>query len=170
MTTVWAVVIGVLSSVVASAVWLAVLRGLRPNIEISPVIAQDTSRPSSFHIKIINRSRRAVVDVSFDVAIIRLARTRGGTVDMRRTVRVAGPPPLIIPARKRGSTDNMYRLRVDADLRTALENDDRHSVRVRVFGRDSWSGVGSVAEQKYHDPGTEIAVGKYAKGPTFDVV
>ncbi|MFJ4099838.1 hypothetical protein [Amycolatopsis japonica] len=170
MTTFWTIVVGVLSSVVASAVWLVALRGLRPAIEISPLIAQDPERSNSYHVKIINRSRRALVDVSFDIAIIRIARTRGGTVDMRKTVRVAGPPPLIIPARKKDGTDNIYRLRVDADLRGTLEIDDRHSVRIRIFARDAWSGVGRVAERRYHDPGTEIAVGKYAKGSTFDVV
>lgn len=111
MTIVWAIVIGALSSVVASAVWLAVLRGLRPNLEISPVIVQDPTPPSCFRVKIINRSRRAVVDISFELAVLRPDGTRGGTVTMRKTLRLAGPPPLIIPGRRRASDDNMYRIR-----------------------------------------------------------
>jgi hypothetical protein len=170
MTTLWAIVIGVLSSVVASAIWLAALRGLRPNLEISPVIVQDPAAPSSFRIKIINKSRRAVVDVSFELAVMRPERARGGTVTMRKTVRLAGPPPLIIPGRRRGGDEGMYRIRVNADLRSILERDDRHSIRLRVFGRDEWSGVGAVAQREYHDPTAEIVTGRYAKGPTFDVV
>lgn len=170
MTTFWAIVLGVVSGFIASAVWLVTLRGLRPWIEISPVIVEDSTAPGCFRIKIVNRSRRAVVDMAFELVIMRPERTKGGTVNMRRIVRVAGPPPLILAGRKRGRDENTYRIRVDANLRGILEQDDRRFVRLRVFGRDVVSGLGRVAERQYHEPTAEIIAGKYVKGPTFDVI
>jgi hypothetical protein len=170
VTTFWAIVLGVLSSVIASAVWLVLLRGLRPKLELSPVIVEDPATSPCFRIKLINRSRRAVVDLGFELVVMRPERTKGGTINMRKIVPVAGPPPLILLARKRGRDEGTYRLRIDADLRGILEEDELRFVRIRVFGRDAVSGIGGVAEQQYHDPGAEIIRGKYVKGPTFDVV
>lgn len=169
-----AIVVGVLSSVVASFVWLFALRRVRPHIDISPVIVEDPpseGSPRCFRIKIINRSRRALVDLAFELAVMRPTRTRGGVVQMRKVVRVAGPPPLIIPGRRNdGGDHNVYRIRVNADIRGVLEQDEHRFIRLRVFGRDELSGIGRVAEREYHEPGAEITVGKYAKGQAFDVV
>jgi hypothetical protein len=170
VTNVWAIVIGVLSSVLASGVWLVVLRGLRPKIEISPVLVEDPGPQPCFRIKVINKSRRAVVDIAFELVIMRPERTKGGTVNMRKVVRVAGPPPLVLAGKGRGRDDNTYRIRVDADLRGILEQDESRFVRLRVFGRDSLSGLGRVADREYHEPAAEIITGKYVKGPTFEVI
>ncbi|MFG1820598.1 hypothetical protein ACGFIF_43045 [Kribbella sp. NPDC049174] len=170
MTNVWAIVIGVLSSLLASGVWLVALRALRPKIEISPVLVEDPGDQPCFRIKVVNRSRRAVVDIAFELVLMRPERTKGGTVKMRKVVRVAGPPPLVLAGSARAKDDNTYRIRVDADLRGLLEQDESRFVRLRVFGRDSLSGLGRVAEREYHEPAADIVTGKYVRGPTFDVI
>ncbi len=167
-----AVVVGVVSSVIASSVWLLGLRRLRPRIDISPWIVEDVrpdGEPACYRIKIINRSRRAVVDLAFELAVMRPERTQGGVVKMRRVVRVSGPPPLIISGRA-SDDSNTYRMRVDADLRGILSGDAHRFIRLRVFARDEWSGIGRVAEREYYEPSSDLIVGKYSKGQSFDVL
>ncbi|MGN9920255.1 hypothetical protein [Micromonospora palomenae] len=168
-----AIAVGVISSVIASSVWLFGLRRMRPVIDISPWIVEDdtaSGAPTCYRIKIINRSRRALVDVAFELAVMRPERTQGGVVKMRRVVPVSGPPPLIIPGRGRGDDANTYRIRVDADLRGILDGDAHRFIRLRVFARDEVTGIGRVVEREYYEPRSDLRAGKYSKGQSFEVV
>jgi hypothetical protein len=175
-TLVVAISTGVLSSVAASIVWLWGLRRMRPRIEISPVMTEEPSSRSphnvSYSIKLINRSRRAAVDLEFELTIIRPQRTRGGAVNTRRDVAVSGSAPMLLPPATRGDLEahNAYRLRTNFPIRWALETYPDSHVRLRVLAKDEVSGTGRVFEAKYHEPSTDMKVGKFARGETFDVV
>lgn len=159
--------IGVIGSLLASLAWLLTLRRLHPKLELSDFIAFDPAN-SSWHIKIINRSRRAVVDIQFEAVRIRLESARGGSVKMRSPLRI-GEPPMVIPGfRKRTSEhDNCYRIRIFDDPATDM-GDDRH-LRLRVFARDEVSGIGRVFERSYHYPPSDIKDGTFARGQDFRV-
>lgn len=176
--TVVSIVTGVLSSLVASLVWLIGLRRVRPDIEIGPALAEELHETAegpperSYVIKFLNRGRRSVVDLQFELVLIRPRRTQGGLVDMRNRLDVAGTPPLSIPSYSRGDKEshNAYRVRTYEDLRTLLEQEPNAFIRFRVFARDEWSAIGKVFEYRFHEPATDIRRGKFAKGQTFDIV
>lgn len=83
VSTVTAVLTGVVASFVASLFWLAAMRRVRPKIELSPVVAElpqtsDPDRKVRYQIKIINRSRRVATDLIFELVLLRPSREKGG--------------------------------------------------------------------------------------------
>jgi hypothetical protein len=171
-----AVVTGVLSSMAASVLWLWSLRRVRPMLDIGPVAAEESSTRISggfsYSFKLLNRSRRAVIDLKFELVVIRPKRTRGGLVDVRRNVEVLGTPPLSLAGFARGEAEahNAYRLRTNAPLRQILEDYPDAYLRLRVMARDEVSGTGRVFEAKFHEPSSDIKSGKFARGQSFDIV
>jgi hypothetical protein len=175
------IVTGVLSSLVASGVWLFGLRKIRPRIDVSPVIAQDFAQvpdatPTSA-IKIINRARRAAVEVQFELALINSARTKGGPVFVREPLVIDNPPPMVLPRSPRNRDSkaheesyNAFRLRTKCNARLLLEEHPNSYLRLRVFARDELSGIGRVFEASYHEPESDVEIGKFARGQTFEVV
>ncbi len=173
-TAVWT---GAVGSLVASLIWLLGLRRLKPRLDLSPVVAEETrdlrgNERITYSIKMINRRKRAAVDLQFELVMIRPRRTRGGFVDTRTLLRVYGRPPLILPRyeNKAGEHHNAYRLRTGAELRVLLQEDPNASIRLRVMARDEVSGIGKVFEAKYNEPASDIQRGKFARGQTFDIV
>lgn len=162
--------VGVLSSLAASLVWLMSLRLVRPVIELSPYIVESVREEPTFQIKIINRARRSAVSLFFELAVIRPKRTKGGIVKSRRMVPIAGPPPLILPGRTAADDDNCYRLLIKQPLRDLLEHGADSHLRLRVYAQHEVSGVGRVFERVYHDPQTELLRGRFSKGQSFEVV
>jgi hypothetical protein len=170
---VFAVVVGITSSIAASALWLVILGRFQPKIEISPEIAEDhdeSAAPGRFRIKIINRRRRPAADLRFELSVITPKRTRYGYIKVRKVVPLRNDPPLIIPGRaKHNDDDNAYRIRVSEDLRAALSADERVMIRFRVYARDAISGIGKVFERTYFDPDCDIRRGDFGKGQTFEI-
>lgn len=167
----YTVLLGLVASVGASLVWFVMLRRLHPTIEISPIIAEDLSFDEpTWHIKIINRSKRAAVDLRFEIVRTRQSSARNGAVRMRRSV-PCGPAPLVLPGRRRNDTDhsNCYRVRIYENPHELLPADQGRALRMRIYARDEVSGFGSVAERQYTYPPSDIKVGRFACGQTFDI-
>ncbi|GGK42158.1 hypothetical protein GCM10010124_38690 [Pilimelia terevasa] len=161
--------LGVASGLLTSVIWLVALRRVRPRLELSPHLVRDPAAKVT-RIKVVNRSRRAVVEVSYEMAVICQQRTRGGMANMRRVVTSRNPPPLYIPGRRRGSDNNTLRIMFPDDLSTRLENDDGIYIRFRIYGKDEVSGLGRAFQSTYHEPRADFRNGKWAVGQTFEVV
>ena len=169
--------VGVVAGVVASVVWLFGTRRVRPRVEIAPVIAQlpdeaRHGRSAAYQIKVINRARRGAVDLCFELVLLRPARTKGGTVQVRRTIPLLGSTPLVLPGtRGKGDQDhNAYRLSTAVDLRQLLDEFPDACLRLRVMARDEVTGTGRLAERSYHEPRSDLQVGRYARGQAFEIV
>lgn len=177
------IVVGVLSSLVASVMWFFALRRLTPRIEISPTLCEITPQETEsgsggrvvtprFAIKVLNKRRRAVVDIRLELVLIRPRRTRGGLVHVRTRLSLLGEPPLAIAGRRRGDDQdhNAFRFRTEEDLRKLLEVDENSYIRFRVLAKDETSGAGHIFTATYHSPVDEIQSGRFAKGQTFEIV
>lgn len=169
--------LGVVGSLVASLFWLFLIRSVKPKVDVTPHIVEELNNieggsMSTFSFKILNRRTRAVVDLQFELALIRPRRTKGGTVLARRLLRLKGMPPLVILGRARNDEDahNAYRARTDERIRDLLNEHPDSFIRFRVFARDELSGIGRVFETQYHEPDCDIKKGKFARGQTFDYV
>lgn len=167
------IITGVASSVAASAIWLYILRRMTPKIEISSQVAEsieEAGAPGRFRIKMINRRRRAAVDLKIEVTIISNKHVKGGQIKVREVVTTLNDTPLLLPGRKsNGDDDNAYRMRIREDLKAALEDPQKY-VRVRIFARDEVSGFGKVAEVAYHNARSDIVAGDFSKGQAFEIV
>jgi hypothetical protein len=168
------ILLGILSSIVASTLWILALSRLRPRLVISPQIAEDpeaTSGSPAFRIKVVNRSRRAAMDLRFHVDLMTPLRVKGGNVNRRFPLK-CGNAPLMFPRYDRSNTehDNAYRLRINSDIRQLLKENPNSSIRLQIFARHELSGMGKVFEQRYYHPHSEIVVGSFVRGQDLTLV
>jgi hypothetical protein len=169
METIEAIAVGILSSVVASALWILILSRLTPKMIISPEIAEDPAT-QVFRIKVVNLSRRAAVDLRVEAHLVTSIGVRGGRVNRRMNL-VCGNPPLVLPRRTRTSKeyDNAYRLRIDSNVRELWSASPDSFVRLQIFARHEVTGMGKMFEQRYHHPGAEIVTGSFVHGHDMSV-
>ncbi|MFC8301569.1 hypothetical protein [Micromonospora orduensis] len=146
---------------------------MTPMIDISPQVAENAEEagaPGRFRIKMVNRRRRAAVDIKLEVAIISIKGVKGGQIKVREVVPTLNETPLILPGRRsNGDDDNAYRMRMRVDLKEALADRQKY-VRVRIFARDEVSGFGKVSEMVYHNVRSDVIEGDFSKGQTFEIV
>lgn len=174
MGTMETILLGILSSIFASALWILALNRLRPKLVISQHIAQDpemTPESPIFRIKVVNQSRHAAMDLRFQVDLMTPLRVKGGHVNRRFPLR-CGNPPLMFPRYDRSNPehDNAYRLRINSDIRQLLKENPNSSIRLQIFARHELSGMGKVFEQRYYHPSSEIIIGSFVRGQDLALV
>lgn len=174
MATLQSIIIGILSSIAASALWILIISRLTPKLVISTEIAEDPDAPPgspTFRIKVVNRSRRAAMDLRFQVDLMTPLRAKGGTVNRRLPLQ-CGNAPLMFPRYDRSNKDhdNAYRLRINSDIRSLLREHTTASIRVQIFARHEVSGMGRVFEQRYYHPSSEIVMGTFVRGQEFTLI
>jgi hypothetical protein len=165
-------ILGVLSSLAASLVWLLALRAVRPKVEISKEISEEiVDGKPLYRIKFVNRSRRALVDLRLELALVTPTAMKGGLVKRKTTLRL-GVIPMVVPGRRADNDDdNAFRVRSDDDLRSRLaEAGGAAYLRFRLYARDEVSGFGKVFEASFHDARTEIIRGYFSKGQAIEIV
>ena len=84
-----AVIIGVLSSFVASLIFLLFLTRIRPNILISDKIAKNDGSITSgdyYRIKVINKTPRSIINVKAELKLVSLIAIPGGVMEMYKTI------------------------------------------------------------------------------------
>jgi hypothetical protein len=158
-----AVLIGVASSLAASAVFLAGMRLiLIPKLGISQQIAlqQNEKGERVCRIKVVNQRRFSeVVNVNFELVTLRpIAGDRGKNQKLdpyvyRLTRLELRPQSVVALPRCRGSDHRAeYALRVttpqSTELTTALEHENSQ-VRFRAYGEHAWSRRGKTFEMLY---------------------
>lgn len=164
-------VVGVAASLVASFVWVVLLRLLRPKVDIATLACFDPS-DDKLKIKVINRSRRAIVHIHVEVATVMHVSAAGGLVGMRHVIPLFSPEPLAIEGYRKGNDDqNAYRFAVKIerkDLQDLIASNSSN-LRFSVYCEDELSGLGRLFQHAFHDA-SEIVCGSYAKGQDFNVV
>lgn len=174
MDIVQAVVLGALSGLISSVVWILALSRITPKLIISSEIAEDpNASPDSpiFRIKVVNKSRRAAVDLRFQVDLMTPIRVKGGNINRRKPLE-CGNAPLVFPRYDRSNKehDNAYRLRINSDIQKLLKDQPNSSIRLQIFARHEVSGMGKVFEQRYYHPNSEIVIGSFVRGQDLTLV
>jgi hypothetical protein len=120
----------------------------------------------------VNKSRRAVVDVKFELVI------EYSTEGQKRTklVRPERVEPMSISGfNKKRDEWGDYKITHGEDLieevsRYTVVSDGNCTLRLRVFGRDSLSGMGKQFEMRYSRPlDGSIVYGKFEDGVSLEV-
>lgn len=98
MNLIVSVTTGAVASLVDSLIWFLALRIVRPRVDISQEIAEEVSPEGtvSYRIKVVNRTRRAVVDLRLELSVITPTRAKGGPVYRGQRL-VIENEPLLIP-------------------------------------------------------------------------
>lgn len=170
MSEVWvAIWTGIVSGLVTSMAWFALFRYIRPRMKVAPKASWDPA-VGLVRFKILNMSRRELIDIRFQIDVMRPRVDPQGVTYVRSPVDLVAKEPVML-AGKRRDNDHSNAFRVAAELNPTeiFERDSNRFIRFRVFARDTVSGVGRVEEMIYHSI-DDVIDGTYAKGQTFDIV
>ena len=86
-----AIIIGILSSLIAALVFLFFLTKIRPNIIISDKIAKSidsTTGEVRYKIKILNKTSRSVINLRPQLSLISLVAMPGGVIEHHKIISI----------------------------------------------------------------------------------
>lgn len=161
--------LGVLGSVIASVIFLFALYRLRPEIEFSPHIA-DQSAPDSpmYAFKIINRSSWPATHLEFELTLITPKAVPGGVVLTNDLLPLIKNRVFQLGKYSRKDKDAEYAVRLGApvDLRAKCASESQY-LYLTVSAEHSLSGFRKVFT-KHYSP-TDVKRGKHEHGLGLDV-
>lgn len=172
MEIIVAILIGVLSSVCASFIFIYTLSQIKPKIEISEKIAcgVDSNGNKYYAIKVVNRKKRDCINVKVEFALIRSRIVIGGRIYRAEKIPLIKDQLMLIPQYKANIEDTLYafRFRTLEDLETKWTNENSH-YRFRIIATDSLSGFSKVFERKYYTKNSTFVKGDFAKGVSMKI-
>ena len=142
--------VGIVSGVVSSTIFHFLLRGLKPDIGISPLIAKvDRGGETYYDFKIINKSPRALIDVRAHAHIAEQTYAQGGPIFQTHA-------------------DYALRFATKSDLDAEWAKDSDHA-KLRVIATDSISGFSKAFVHVYTTKRNSIKEGLHMFGENLDV-
>lgn len=169
------IIAGVVSGLIASAVFLLALRWIRPKILIAQEVSvypSDDNGDEVLRIKIVNLRYRAVADISVELFVEHSREVHGGAIKVRKGVgskfvsHVQGPRKL-----RDKEFDNARRIRIHKEeLIQALAEKPNGYLLAEVFARDAVSGVGAIFTRKYALSTDMFKLGSYEYGNSVKIV
>jgi hypothetical protein len=168
------IILGVLSSLVASIVFLLAISRLRPRVKISESIAKGRSAVNAdiYLIKVVNRGPRPIINIKARLQLIRPINVPNGAIEQFVDIPLIGSDPLELVAFSK--EDDMesyaYRFSTDDDLDTHWADDQYTYLRFTIFATDALSGFGKVFTQKYRLKRIVLKEGDFVKGQELMIV
>lgn len=169
-----AALIGVISSLTASVVFLLVLSKLRPRLEISDKIAWTMAdNRKEFHIKIINRTKNPIVNIKTELLLAKWRNVSGGRIYSSMPIELRQSEALQISGFTSDPEDNKaeYAIRFTAleDIDQLWANDENTSLIFRVYGVHSISNLGRAFQRTYHRKATSLKYGDFKFGNSLEI-
>lgn len=164
--------IGVIGSLTASVIFLLLARSFRPRIEISRKIAEWGSDDNRSHvIKILNHSKRSVVDLRFELLLITLKSVPDGVLRSTRPISLSKPEAFILHGFSKADKDARFarRIVVNEDLNDVWTNDEQQFLVFRVYGHDEVSGLAKLFEVEYRTIRNSMVSGQFHSGNTLEI-
>lgn len=172
METIIGIVVGILSSFLASGIFLIYINRLKPKIEISPEISYYKDETETFYyvIKILNKGKRNVINVKVKLSIIKEIIISGGRVNRAKKLNLKTDEIVCIPLYSKKDTDAKYafRIRCSDNLKEIWSNEKNSYLRFRVIAEDTISGSTEVFEMKYFTHSC-IQEGQFEWGDSFKI-
>jgi len=164
--------LGVLGSLVASMIFLLIVRSFRPRLEISPQIAEwGPQENRSQVIKIINKGPRSVVDLRFELLLVTLKSVPDGILRSTKSVKLKKPEAFILYKFSTNDRDAKFarRINIDEDLNEIWNADDQQFLLFRVYAHDEVSGFAQLFEVEYRTKRNSLVEGQFHSGNTFSI-
>ncbi|WP_456378831.1 hypothetical protein [Thiolapillus sp.] len=169
--------IGIITSVLTGAassfvVILILSRFARPEVSVSPVISKVSNGDSfSYVIKIINRSKRRLVNVQAELLLVKTKNIPGGTIVTTEKLSLIKDSVFVIDRYdvKDRDAKYAYRFRTNENIDEVWDDDDTQMIRFRVYGHNEISSFGRVFEQDYRIKRASVRLGEFNFGDNFDI-
>ena len=173
MQIVVSIIIGILSSLTASFVFLFCISRLRPKIIISGHIAKgrDLHGETVYRVKIINKSKRTIINVKANLHLMTPKIVPGGLIVNAKMIQLKRDDPMQIAGfdQKDKEASYAFRFQTYEDIDKLWDNDATSYLRFRIFAMDSLSGLGKVFRQDYHTKRNSIVDGEFEFGNSVQV-
>ena len=168
-----AIIIGVLSSFVASIIFLLCLSKIKPNIVISDKIAKnkDSTGNINYKIKFINTTSRSIINVKAELKIITLTAMPGGMIEQNKTIPLINNEIMQISKfdLKDKNAEYAYRLTTNENIEELWKDDEHSFLRFIISAKDSLSGLGKVFYKDYYVEKNSIEEGGFEFGNSFNI-
>lgn len=166
-----AILIGVASSFIASCMFLFALYSIRPKIEIVENIAKDVglNGKTFYVIKVINRARRAAVDVRAELRLMTYKNVDNGHVVVTQSIKLVQPEIFSIPRYRKGKTGFGYRFSTFEDLDEKWPDDSSSYLSFKIYAKDSLTGFGKVFSKQFRTKNKNIVPGKFSNGESTEI-
>ncbi len=172
--------IGIFSGFIASLVFVMFFSRIRSSIEISNKICYshttmlfDDEREGKkvFEIKIINRTRRPVINLRAELQLVSQRFTKGGPVQYWKDIDLVRPDPIRIEKYDKKDTEGLYafRFRTFEDIDKLWSDDENAFLRFRIATTDSLSGFSKVFVRNYYTKKDTLVEGRFASGDSFEI-
>jgi len=165
------VLVGVLSSLIASALFLFALFRIRPNLVISPFIATDADGRGTFYsFKIINKAPRPAINVRAELTMAEKAVVDGGEVCWEGKIPLVADQVFEIGGHntKDPNAEFAFRFVTDRDLGEIWKNNSQY-LTLRVVATDSVTGFSRTFRRDFHLKRTCLKPGTHGFGDSLDV-
>jgi len=168
-------IIGLLSSLFASLLIIYVLRFIKPKAIISKQIAKGKSSDGicEYQIKILNKSRRSLIDVSAEMYLIKPFKVKGGIIPEHRKINLKIDKRMEIcgkikhPQRELFEGANFIFL-TNENIEEYLNDSSGSYILMAIGTTDSFSGVRKVFQKEYFRI-EDIVLGEFVKGDSINI-
>jgi hypothetical protein len=164
------IVVGVLSSVAASVIFLVCLYQLRPKILFSNFIAdQSDNGKKEFAFKILNDSRWSAVDLEIELSCITPITISNGTALAHEVLPLKKNSLFELPGYSKKDIDAKYALRFTTyvDLTSVCKSQSEYLL-VKIKARHAISGFTKVFTHKF-SPKHVVKKGRHEFGKGLDI-
>ena len=172
MEKITSIIIGIVSSLFASLLFLLFLKSIKPKIDISNNIAkgQDTNGKLVYRIKIINKNNRPITDVKAELKLVSPRNVDEEEIISSTNIKIERPELFIIPKYNLTDENAGYAIRflIYQKIEDNWKSDEQY-LKFRILGHDSFSGFGEVFEKEYHNKNKVIVMGDFVKGDNFEI-
>lgn len=161
---------GVIASLAASSLFLLVLFRLRPKIDISSEIADQSNQDGPcFAFKFINRSRYQAFDLSIEAILITPIQVPGGPVNHAQEVTLRKSHIHELGGFNKKDKEAHYALRVATfDNLRSLWTSDTQFLRLNIVSRHALSGFSGIQTMVFNTK-AQIKKGKHRFGDSLNV-
>lgn len=166
MTIAQSLLIGIISGVISSLLFLISLFLLKPRIEISDKICTNSEFGNTYYfIKTINKTWWTIYDIKVELSLLQTSSTKGGKIYKVDKIELRREPPFQIPRFSKKDKDAFYAVlfSTESDLDT-LWTKDTHSLKVVISARHNFSGFGNIFTKEYFSKEHAIHKGKFEFG------
>jgi len=166
------VVVPVLIGLLTSLLFLLLISRIRPNIQISTIIAKVESKKYlgkyGYVIKIINRSKRAAIDVKVRFALVQEKIVPDGLIMRTSDFVLEKDSEFEIPGFDKNEPEASAFLFVTYDDIETKWNEKTFLLFV-VYAKDSLTGFGKVFTQRYYLKRVTLRDGSFKVGTSMEI-
>ena len=162
-------VIGIVSGIISSILFLIALFFLKPRIKISDKICTNSEFGKPYYfIKTINKTWWTIYDIKVELSLLQASSTKGGKIYKVDNIKLRRDPPFQIPRFSKKDKDAFYAVMfsTEADLDT-LWTDNTHSLKVVISARHTLSGFSRIYTKEYFSKEHAIHRGKFEFGKSL---